>query len=412
MSNGFDVRGRALQAGELAAWLSEHSLGNRFGLEVVGDGSAYGGTANALAIVAADGDGRYIDLAALTPDDEEALASWLADPGPPKAVHDAKPARHALAGRGWMLRGVTSDTALAAHLLLPERRSLALNDLLVHHMRCALPAEAVGPQHYSDGALILRTCAVLDLADVLDEELARIDSSSLLGRMELPVQQVLTEMEATGIAVSAVVPAQVDALVSVAPDGRIHPTFHQTRTATGRLTSSDPDLDNVPRLWEAFVAGHDFTGLMTATYRELDAAIWAHFVDEAAVIEEARAVGYAASVADRRRYLPDLTSKDRSARESAERSAVAATVEGSAADVVKMAMINIDQALKALGLRSRMLLQAGGELMFEVADGERETLAEYVLDGMSAAGSGFGLRAEPGCDFRAGLSPPGSAGDS
>ncbi len=204
MSNGFDVRGRALQRGELAAWLAEHSLGNRFGLAVVGTNLAYDSRAVALAIVAADGDGRYIDTAALTPDDEAALASWLADPGPPKAIHEAKLAMHALAGRGWTLRGVTSDVALAAYLLRPEQRTAALNDLLIHHMRCALPARGQAVQ-----GLILRACAVLDLADVLDEELARIDSSSLLGRLELPVQRVLAEMETVGIAVDRTLLASI-----------------------------------------------------------------------------------------------------------------------------------------------------------------------------------------------------------
>jgi DNA polymerase-1 len=213
VSIGFDVRGRALHDGEIAPWLAEHSLGNRFGLAVVGTGLDHVSKAVALAIVAADGDGRYIDVAALSSDDEAALVSWLADPGPPKAVHEAKLATHALAGRGWTLRGLTSDTALAAYLLRPEQRSSALNDLLVHHMRCALPTEAVdlqrfssrtnlgGPDEQAVQSLILEACAVLDLADVLDEELARIGSSSLLGRLELPAQRVLAEMETAGIAV-------------------------------------------------------------------------------------------------------------------------------------------------------------------------------------------------------------------
>src|ERR1700753_1692611 len=143
MANGFDVRGRLLDAGELAVWLAEHSLGNRFGLAVHGADPAQPQTALAVAIVAADGDGRYIDTLTLAEDDEAALASWLADPGPPKAAHDVKNAMHALARFGWTLRGVTSDTALAAYLLRPEQPSLALNDLLVHHMRCALPTEVV-----------------------------------------------------------------------------------------------------------------------------------------------------------------------------------------------------------------------------------------------------------------------------
>ncbi|MDP7704765.1 hypothetical protein [Mycobacterium sp. TY815] len=119
VSNGFDVRGRVLRDGELAPWLAENSLGNRFGLAVAGSDEGHRSKAVALAIVAADGDGRYLDLAALTDDDAAALGSWLADPGPPKAVHRGKWIRHALRNRGWTLRGVTSDTALAAHLLHP-----------------------------------------------------------------------------------------------------------------------------------------------------------------------------------------------------------------------------------------------------------------------------------------------------
>ncbi|WP_327157833.1 5'-3' exonuclease H3TH domain-containing protein, partial [Mycolicibacterium fortuitum] len=201
--HGFDVRGRALEPGELAAWLSEHSLGNRFGMAVVGTHLAYDADATALAIVSADGDGRYIDTSTLTAEDEEALASWLADPGPPKALHEAKLAMHDLAGRGWTLRGVTSDTALAAYLVRPGQRSFALDDLSVRYLKRELRAESPEQQQLSllddsDGVdeqavqtVILRACAVLDLADALDEELAKIDSSSLLGRMELPVQRVL-----------------------------------------------------------------------------------------------------------------------------------------------------------------------------------------------------------------------------
>lgn len=379
MPDGFDVRGRALQAGELAAWLSEHSLGNRFGLSVVGEAAA-------LGIVAADGEGRYIDADALTPDDGAALASWLADPGPPKAVHDAKAAMHALACRGWSLRGVTSDTMLAAHLLAPEHRKLGLNDLLVRHMRCALPAEAVAAPDCSP--LILRTCAVLDLADVLDEELARIDSSSLLGRIELPVQRVLAGMEAVGIAVDATLltgagdrpagPAD-----SIASDGRVHVTFDQTGTVSGRLTSSRPNLHELGReVRAAFVAGDGYAELMTARYAELDSCLDAHFAG--ALVEDARRTGYAATLLGRRRYLPDLNARDAAARAAAERAAVEMVLGGSAADILNLAMINIDQVLSGVGLKSRLLLAVGDELVFEVADGERDALTNYVRDQMYA----------------------------
>ena len=213
VDQGFDVRGGALESGELAAWLAEHSAGKRFGLAVVGTHLAFDADATALAIVAADGDGRYIDTATLHPDDEAALASWLADPAQPKALHEAKLAMHDLEGRGWKLAGVTSDTALAAYLVRPGQRSFALDDLSLRYLKRELRADNPEQQQLSllddsDGVddqavqtVILRASAVMDLADALDEELARIDSSSLLGNMELPVQRVLAEMETAGIAV-------------------------------------------------------------------------------------------------------------------------------------------------------------------------------------------------------------------
>lgn len=401
MSKGLDVRGRALQAGELAAWLSEHSLGNRFGLALATVPGT--GQAAALAIVAADGDGRYLDPAALTFDDEAALASWLADPGPPKAVHDVKLAMHALAGRGWALRGVTSDTLLAAHLLQPERRNLGLNELLIQHMRCALPSEAVeqprfptppdGPDQTAVQALILRACAVLDLADVLDEELARIDASSLLGRVELPVSRILAEMETVGIAVDhAALPGLADEepsaahwLRAISPDGRIRTTWRQAGTSTGRLTSSDPSLDGARRLRGAVIAGEEHAELMTAGYDALDDRIMAHRNGYPELIEEARSTGYASTLLGRRRYLADLDSNDPQARAQAERDAVTMAIKGSAADIVKLAMINVDQAIRALGLRSRMVLVGDDDLVFEVADGERHTLAAQVSEQMRDA---------------------------
>ena len=149
----------------------------------------------------------------MTADDEAALGAWLADPEKPKALHEAKIAIHDLAGRGWALAGVTSDTALAAYLVRPGQRSFALDDLSLRYLRRELRAESPEQQQLSllddtegvdDQAvqtLILRAQAVADLADALDVELAAIDSSSLLGEMELPVQASLAGMETIGIAV-------------------------------------------------------------------------------------------------------------------------------------------------------------------------------------------------------------------
>ncbi|MBO0680628.1 DNA polymerase I [Mycolicibacterium sp. S2-37] len=574
VEHGFDVRGRALEPGELPAWLSEHSLGNRFGVAVVGTHLAYDADATALAIVSADGEGRYIDTATLDPEDEAALASWLADPGPPKALHEAKLAMHDLIGRGWELNGVTSDTALAAYLVRPGQRSFSLDDLSLRYLRRELRAESPEQQQLSllddsgDGAddqavqtLILRAVAVLDLADALDEELARIDSSSLLGRMELPVQRVLAEMEHVGIAVDtgqleqlqsefadqirdaaeaayAVIGKQInlgspkqlqtvlfdelempktkrtktgyttdaDALQSlfdktghpflqhllthrdatrlkvtvdgllnsVASDGRIHTTFNQTIAATGRLSSTDPNLQNIPirteagrRIRDAFVVGAGYAELMTADYSQIEMRIMAHLSKDAGLIEafntgedlhsfvasrafdvpidevnadlrrrvkamsyglayglsayglaaqlkisteeakvqmdqyfarfggirdylrdvvdQARKDGYTSTVFGRRRYLPELDSSNRNVREAAERAALNAPIQGSAADIIKVAMINVDQAIKDAGLTSRMLLQVHDELLFEVADGEHQALEQLVREQMGNA---------------------------
>jgi len=581
VDQGFDVRGGALEQGELAAWLAEHSHGNRFGMAVVGTHLAFDADATALAIVAADGDGRYIDTAAMHPDDEAALGSWLADPGQPKALHEAKLATHDLEGRGWTLAGVTSDTALAAYLVRPGQRSFALDDLSLRYLKRELRADNPEQQQLSllDDSLneqggvddqavqtvILRASAVMDLADALDEELARIDSSELLRNMELPVQRALAEMETAGIAVDlnllselqsefanlirdaaeaayAVIGKQInlgspkqlqvvlfeelempktkrtktgyttdaDALQSlfdktghpflqhmlahrdatrlkvtvdgllnsVASDGRIHTTFNQTIAATGRLSSTEPNLQNIPirtdagrRIRDAFVVGKgsqgDFAELMTADYSQIEMRIMAHLSQDEGLIEafntgedlhsfvasrafsvpiddvtpelrrrvkamsyglayglsayglaaqlkisteeakvqmeqyfarfggvrdylhevvdQARKDGYTSTVLGRRRYLPELDSSNRQVREAAERAALNAPIQGSAADIIKVAMINVDKALKDAGLKSRMLLQVHDELLFEVASGERDEVEKLVREQMGNA---------------------------
>ncbi|WP_242453467.1 DNA polymerase I [Mycolicibacterium sp. P9-64] len=573
VEEGFDVRGGALEPGSLAAWLSEHSLGNRFGMAVVGTHLAFDGDATAIAIVSADGEGVYLDTATLTPEDEAALSSWLADPGLPKALHEAKLAMHDLEGRGWSLAGVTSDTALAAYLVRPGQRSFALDDLSVRYLRRELRADNPEQQQLSllddeDGVddqavqtLLLRASAVADLANALDEELARIDSSSLLGQMELPVQRALAAMESAGIAVDldllgrlqsqfadqirdaaeaayAVIGKQinlgspkqlqvvlfdelempktkrtktgyttdadalqglfdktghpflqhmlthrdatrlkvtVDGLLNaVGSDGRIHTTFNQTIAATGRLSSTEPNLQNIPIRTEAgrqirdgFVVGAGYAELMTADYSQIEMRIMAHLskdeglieafntgedlhsfvasrafgvpIDEVTpelrrrvkamsyglayglsayglasqlkisteeakvqmdayfarfggvrdylleVVDQARKDGYTSTVLGRRRYLPELDSSNRNVREAAERAALNAPIQGSAADIIKVAMINVDAALKESALKSRMLLQVHDELLFEVVEGEREALEALVRDKMGAA---------------------------
>ncbi|MGY1814134.1 DNA polymerase I [Blastococcus sp. SYSU D00820] len=267
----------------------------------------------------------------------------------------------------------------------------------------------------------------------------------------------------------------IDGLIPMVDDGgRIHTTFQQTIAATGRLSSTDPNLQNIPirtaegrRIRQAFVVGSGYESLMTADYSQIEMRIMAHlsgdeglieafmsgedlhsFVASKAfdipieqvdpemrrrikamsyglayglsayglsqqlkitpeeargqmhayferfggirdyldtVVEEARLTGYTETTLGRRRYLPDLTSDNRQRREMAERMALNAPIQGSAADVIKVAMLNVEKAIAAEGLRSRMLLQVHDELVLEVAPGEREALEALVRREMAGA---------------------------
>ncbi|MCI9887587.1 DNA polymerase I [Micrococcales bacterium 31B] len=260
----------------------------------------------------------------------------------------------------------------------------------------------------------------------------------------------------------------------VGDDGRIHTTFQQTAAATGRLSSFNPNLQNIParsadgrRIRGAFVAGEGFESLMTADYSQIEMRIMAHLSQDAGlieafnsgedlhnyvasrvfgvdpdsvdgamrsktkavsyglayglstfglakqlsiandeagklrddyfsrfggvrdylrrVVEEARERGYTQTIQGRRRYLPDLTSDQRLKRENAERIALNSPIQGSAADLIKIAMINTQAALREASLRSRMVLQVHDELVFEVAPGERDELEEIVRHEMGHA---------------------------
>ena len=103
------------------------------------------------------------------------------------------------------------------------------------------------------------------------------------------------------------------------------------------------------------------------------------------VVEQARKDGYTSTVLGRRRYLPELDSSNRQVREAAERAALNAPIQGSAADIIKVAMIEVDKAIKEAGLASRMLLQVHDELLFEIAPGERELLEALAREKMGGA---------------------------
>ena len=562
----------AVGTGGLGAWL-EARHGRLLGVDVRGRGAPAAGDAWGISLAGEAGEAVSFDLAQIVPADEAALARWLGDPDEPKALHAAKEAWHALAGRGLPLAGVAFDTELAAYLCQPDRRVYDLADLALTYLQRELGA--VQGSSAGQGAFDLeldgvdegrragvRAATVRDLADVLAGALADRGSGALLAEVELPLQVVLAQMERTGIAVDEdylsvlerdfgaqvqraageaydVIGREVNLgspkqlqevlfdqlgmprtkrnktgyttdaaaltdlfartqhpflehllahrdairlrqtveglLRSVAPDGRIHTTFQQTIAATGRLSSADPNLQNIPirteagrRIRRAFVVGPGYETLLTADYSQIEMRIMAHLsgdvglieafrsgedlhsfvashvfdvapeavtpamrskikamsyglayglssyglsqqlgidVSEAAalmtdyferfggvreyltgVVDRARATGYTATVLGRRRYLPDLTHDQRVRRETAERMALNAPIQGSAADLIKLAMLGVEAQLRARGLTSRMLLQVHDELVLEVAPGELAEVKAVVRAEMGHAG--------------------------
>ncbi|MGH3338467.1 MAG: DNA polymerase, partial [Propionibacteriaceae bacterium] len=103
------------------------------------------------------------------------------------------------------------------------------------------------------------------------------------------------------------------------------------------------------------------------------------------LVADARRTEYTETILGRRRYLPDLMSDNRQRREMAERMALNAPIQGSAADIIKVAMLDVEKALDDTGMRSRMLLQVHDELVFEVGLGERDALEDLVRTKMGEA---------------------------
>ncbi|HZC72137.1 MAG TPA: DNA polymerase I [Jatrophihabitans sp.] len=571
---GFDVAFTRLGPDDVAQWLDEHARdATRVGLAFRGSWGRGTGTLTGISLAAADGRAAFVVPEVLTPDDDKALADWLADPAAPKAVHDVKGPLLALRQHGWALNGVTNDTQLAAYILRPDQRTFDLADLALRTLRRELRSNIEesgqltldGGVDESDDAIAdaetVRASAVKDLADAFDAELARSRGAELLVDMELPLTYVLADMEAVGIAVDtdgllalqaelgagvkdveqdahqlvgrefnlgspkqlqeilfdqfklpktkriksgyttdadaladlyaktehpvlglllrhrevARLKSVVDGLLPLVDDqGRIHTTFNQTIAATGRLSSTDPNLQNIPvrtaegrRIRETFTVGVGYESLMTADYSQIEMRIMAHlshdaglieaftsgedlhtFVasrafdipvaevdpemrrrikamsyglayglsafglsrqlkitpDEArgqmdayftrfggvrdylrSVVEEARLTGYTETIMGRRRYLSNLTSDNRNLREMAERAALNAPIQGSAADIIKVAMLGVHRGLREAGLRSRLLLQVHDELVLEIAPGERAAVEELVRREMGGA---------------------------
>ncbi|MGW2694174.1 DNA polymerase I [Streptomyces sp. NPDC001296] len=565
---GVELDGAVLGAGELKPWLAAHG-DQLLGLATVDSWGLDAGSVAEIALAAADGTAAWFDPTELDEADEKAFAQWLADPARPKVLHNAKGAMRVFPEHGWSLAGVAMDTALAAYLVKPGRRSFALDALSLEYLGRELAPAATADGQLAFGAdegaeadaLMIQARAILDLGQAFEEKLGEVGAADLLGDMELPVSALLARMERHGIAADrthleameqlfaaaaqqavkeahaaaghefnlgspkqlqevlfgelglprtkktktgyttdadalawlatqtdnelpvimlrhreqAKLRVTVEGLIkTIAADGRIHTTFNQTVAATGRLSSTEPNLQNIPvrtdegrAIRRGFVVGKGFESLMTADYSQIELRVMAHLSEdegliqaftsgedlhttvasqvfgvardavdaemrrkikamsyglayglsafglsqqlniEAAearalmdtyferfggvrdylrrVVDEARATGYTETLFGRRRYLPDLNSDNRQRREMAERMALNAPIQGTAADIVKIAMLNVDRALHEAGLASRMLLQVHDEIVLEIAPGERRKAEELVRREMAGA---------------------------
>ncbi|MEU4257040.1 DNA polymerase I [Streptomyces fradiae] len=564
---GVELDGAVLGSGELAPWLERHGAGP-LGMATVDSWALGVGSVSEVALATADGAAAWFDPSQLDEGDERAFAAWAADPARPKVLHNAKAAMRVFPEHGWNVAGVTMDTALAAYLVKPGRRSFALDALAVEYLgRELAPPSADGQLAFGADetaeadALMTQARAVLDLGEAFTARLEEVGATRLLHEVELPTSELLARMERYGIAADrphleameqqfagavqqavkeahasvghefnlgspkqlqevlfgelnlpktkktktgyttdadalawlaaqtehelpvlmlrhreqAKLRVTVEGLIkTVAGDGRIHTTFNQTVAATGRLSSTDPNLQNIPvrtdegrAIRRGFVVGEGFDALMTADYSQIELRVMAHLSEDAGLIEaftsgedlhttvasqvfgvdksavdaemrrkikamsyglayglsafglsqqlnieaaearalmdtyferfggvrdylrrvvdEARATGYTETMLGRRRYLPDLNSDNRQRREMAERMALNAPIQGTAADIVKVAMLNVDRALTEARLDSRMLLQVHDEIVLELAPGERERVEEIVRREMASA---------------------------
>ena len=267
----------------------------------------------------------------------------------------------------------------------------------------------------------------------------------------------------------------IDGLIKATDqDGRIHTNFQQTVAATGRLSSTDPNLQNIPirtdegrQIRDCFIAQNPFTDLLTADYSQIEMRIMAHLSNDAGliaafesgedlhstvasqvfnvkhtdvdaemrrtikamsyglayglssfglaqqldidpasasdlmskyferfggirdylktVVVTAREKGYTETILGRKRYLPDLNHENRMRREVAERAALNAPIQGSAADIIKIAMLKVESQINDKNLKSRLLLQVHDELILEVAPDEKEIIEDIVRNQMSNA---------------------------
>ena len=518
--------------------------------------------------IARSSDGIAFSQDELSQDELTQLKKFLSNKETKKVVHGAKDFYKICSHLNIEFQGLISDTEISSYLVNPGLRSYELEDVAMRVLGFVpdLANEndgqlALGEESVNVDSLATRANAILSLNAALEPQIEERKLSGLLNNLELPLIEVLAEMELTGIAVdlkklnnlsdefeklakgyekdafkivghefNMASPKQLQTVLfderklpktkktktgfttdaealtdlfaktkdpvlssilswrditklkqtvaSLIPlaekDGRIHTTFNQTVTSTGRLSSTEPNMQNIPirtdqgkRIRDCFISGKEYECLLTADYSQIEMRIMAHLskdpglieafksgedlhttsaslvfgvkpnevdaelrrqikaisyglaygmgayglsqsldievaaaqklMDEyfkrfggvrdylARVVEEARKVGFTETIMGRRRYFPDLTNPDRQRREMAERMALNAPIQGSAADIVKKAMLNADAMLKKEKLKSRLLLQVHDELVFEVAKGERDQVEKLARIAMADA---------------------------
>lgn len=476
----------------------------------------------------------------------EALKTICEDPKIKKFCHNGKEVIWLFHQLGIKVKHLAFDTMIASYLLNPATPNRVLEDVTLEHLNEVLPG--------GEGELPASAHCVLQLARLLDEKLKLLEQDRLFYDVEMPLVQVLAEMEIEGVAVDknqleamskelgrliidlegdiyrlagqefninspkqlgkvlfedlklpvvkrtktgystdagvleelamahevvakVLEYRQLMKLKSTYTDGlkglvspvtgRLHTTFHQTVTATGRLSSSEPNLQNIPIRLElgrlirkVFTPCREDNLLLTADYSQIELRILAHisgdpvlikafregedihartasevfgvpleevtqemrdrakavnfgivyglsdfglargikvgrqearlyiesyfaryagvksYIDR--VIQEARSKGYVTTLLNRRRYLPDLFSPNRIVRNAGERTAMNTPIQGSAADIIKLAMVNIHRELDEHGLKAKMILQVHDELIFDTPAAEIDQLQELV----------------------------------
>ena len=497
------------------------------------------------------------------------IKALLEDPSVRKSGHDLKKSILFFRKTGIFLKGLYFDTMIASYLIHSGRNRHGLDDLLMEHLnvhRASVPARS-GKRNLpevekeDDGHREIRSCRsvlyISRLRRVLSEKLETIGLNGLFHDLEMPLIEVLADMEAAGIlldrelltrlsgeleqiltrltenifrlagkefninsprqlseilfdhlklkpvkktktgfstdeevltrlAIQHELPAEllnyrqlaklkstyVDVLPRMADKetGRLHTSFNQTVAATGRLSSSDPNLQNIPirgewgkRIRQAFIAAPGYF-LLSADYNQIELRILAHLSEDRELIEafrrgedihrntaarifrvspetvtsdmrrtaktinfgivygmgpyrlssdlgipqkeakkyieeyfdsyqgvklfmektvsEAKALGYVTTIFNRRREIPELQSPDASVRSFGERTAINTPVQGSAADVIKKAMISISLRIREEKRNIRMILQIHDELLFEIAEPELEASREIIRTGM------------------------------